>query len=857
MLSKPELTIRSKRSKKDQVNLKSTFFCFLALVLLQSVSGLEVGYAQEQRTFTPEDPSKILPQELEIQEIRVEGLITARETYVTSISGLQVGTRVSIPGEQISEAIRKLYQTGLFSDVQIRHERVAGGVAVTIIVEEQPRLQEYELRGGKRSQRNEIRDELNLLSGYSVTKSMTEQAVRTIRRYFRGEGYWGTTVEVRQEVTDEERSRVKLIFDIDPGEQHKVRQFLFEGNDTFSDRTLRKAFETIKEDRWWKIFKKHVYIKEDFEEGKANLLSFYRDRGFRDARIVADSVYVDRWKGDEDAVYFAFTLQEGPQYKVRNIIWDGNTVYTDEQLTEALGFEKGDVFNETKFSQNLSYNGEDTDINSLYQNIGYLFFNVFEQITIVNGDSLDLSFEIFEDEIATIRAVRFSGNSKTHDDVVRRNLRTIPGQTYSQSAIIRSIRELAQLGYFNPEGITPDIVPNRVDRTVDIAYQLEESQGSDNFELSGGFGGRQIGVILAARVNFNNFSAQRIFEPGGWDPIPSGDGQKLSLGAQITGRGYQSFNFSFVEPWFRGRPTSLGVSLSYDFINYSNSGIFGFQSAGISNGQRNELFSASLSLGRRLKWPDDFFSQRTILTYNLFNVRGFDEVFEDGQANILSLKQVIERNSTDNPISPRAGSKFNVSAEVALPMPGFAQFYKIQTAYQQHATVAGKLVLSSTAEYGYMGYFGKDNRSNFKRYFLGGTPLQQRQNFLNDNIDLRGFPGGFNGVISPLDENRNLVGGRVYSKYSFEVRYPAVSSEQIQLIPYLFFDAGNAFNDLSEFDPFNIKRATGLGARIFLPILGLVDLSYGYRFDGTPASNEGAGLKAGEWEFLFNIGAPF
>ena len=331
----------------------------------------------------------------------------------------------------------------------------------------------------------------------------------------------------------------------------------------------------------------------------------------------------------------------------------------------------------------------------------------------------------------------------------------------------------------------------------------------------------------------------------------------MSLGIQVTGSGFQSYNFSFTEPWLRGRPTSLGVSLSYDLLNFSNRAGFFSQNTS-STSERNELISASVSLGRRLDWPDDFFTQRTILTFNGYNVDGINQFFDDGNAELLTLKQVIERNSTDSPISPSTGSKFNISAEVALPVPSFSQFYKIRTGYQHHASIVDKLVLSSTVDYGYMGYFSDNNRSNFQRFFLGGTELQQRQNFTNDNINMRGYPGGRGGVISPVNDNQNLIGGRVFSKYSLELRYPAVQSEQLQLIPYAFVDAGNTYNELDGFDPFNLKRSAGFGARIFLPILGLVDISYGYRLDGTePSRQNTSGLRPGEWEFLFNIGAPF
>ena len=533
-------------------------------------------------------------------------------------------------------------------------------------------------------------------------------------------------------------------------------------------------------------------------------------------------------------------IEEGPQYKVRNITWEGNTVYSDDRLAQALDFEKGDIFNNKKFEEKLSFSQDGTDLPGLYQNIGYLFAQIQPQIEVVAEDSLDIHFTIIEDEIATINEVTFSGNTKTHDDVVRRTLRTIPGKTYSRQAVVRTVRELGTLGYFNQQSITPNLNPNIQDHTVDINYQLDESQSTDNFEFSGGFGGRGIGLILSARLNFNNFSIQRALRGEGWNPIPSGDGQKLTLGAQITGSGFQSYSFGFQEPWLSGKPVSLGVNLNYNLIKFRNSNL------------RNELFSSSVSLGRRLDWPDNYFSQRTVLNYQLYDVVGGTSFLAEGTSSIISIKEIIERNSVDNPISPTTGSKFSFSVEVAPPLPSFSQFYKVKTEYQNHTTLAGSFVFTNTIEYGYLGYLGDVRRSNFQRFLLGGTQLQQRQSFINDNIDLRGFPGGRDGSISPRIDG-DEVGGRLFSKYSLELRYPAVSEQSVQVIPYLFADAGNAYLDFEDFAPFNLKRATGLGVRIFLPILGLVDLSYGYRLDGIP----GTTVRPGEWEFLFNIGAPF
>lgn len=828
--------------------ITSILFALLVFPLLQPV------YGQGSCEIEISDPTQQFPQEYEIREVVVEGLQTARESYLISTGGLGVGTHITVPGEAISEAIRRIYRTGLFSDVQICYETMDGGILIRMEVQEQPRLEEFQLEGPKRSHRRELREQISLLPGFAVTSSAKAQAIQTIRRYYRGRGHWGTEVEVEEEITDEARNRVTVTFHVDPGDRIKIRRIQFEGNEAFSDRKLRRQLSTIKEDTWWRLFKRHVYTEEDYNEAIGNLQTFYRENGYRDIRVLQDSVYVFDYRhalrGTLDGVSIDFTVEEGPQYRIRNISWEGNTVYEDEELRAMLDFEEGDVFNATKFEENLYMNRDENDITSMYQNIGYLFFEIMPDIRVVGEDELDLHFDIIEREIATIRDVNFTGNTRTHDDVVRRNLRTIPGNTYSRSAIVRTIRELSTVGYFNPEAIEPDLAPDPENQTVDITYGLDESQSTDNFEFSGGFGGRQIGVILAARVNFNNFSVQRMFEEGGWNPIPSGDGQRLSLGVQVTGQGYQSYNFSFQEPWFRGRPTSVGFSTSYDILNY--------QQLGNQPRERNELFSTSVSVGRpQLRWPDDFFSMQTSLSYQLYNVAGFAGVFPDGSTNILSLRHQIERNSLDNFISPRTGSKLQISGEVAPPLPNFGQYYKFKTSFHTHTTLTGRLTLSGGADYGYMGYFGSGERSLFQRFFLGGTEIQQRQSFINDNIDMRGFPGGVTGVISPLDEERNLIGGRVVSKYTLELRYPAVVTEQVQLIPYVFADAGNSYANLDTFDPFNVKRAVGFGTRLYLPILGLVDLSYGYRMDGTPSSRRGGGLNPNEWEFLFNIGAPF
>jgi len=827
------------------IDVKKFLFVLPALLFCLTLNGL----SQDSTSFNIQNPLQTTPQQYEILSVEVTGLTTTREDFVINTSGLEVGTTVTIPGSDIGDAINRLNRTGLFSNIEIIDKgRTSTGINLEIRVQEQPKLQNFEIRGVKKSQRNDLRERITLMPGFAVTEAATGQAVNTIQRYYKENGYWFTNVDVSTSKTDTVRNRLTVYFDVDPGEKLEIKDISFEGNESFSDRTLRKQLDAIKEDVWWRFFSKKLYKEEEFETAKENLKSFYGENGFLDFRVTGDSVYTFPYTqrrlffltNDATGIKVNIKVQEGPQYKVREINWDGNTVYTDEQLTEALGFEEGEVFNLKKFNENTESPQNPNSISSLYQNVGYLFFQYQEELNVVNQDSIDITMNIYEDQVATVEAVEFSGNTKTHDDVVRRSLRTVPGQKYSRQNVIRTIRELGQLGYFRPEAITPNLQPDREDYTVDISYELDESQSTDNFEFSGGFGGRGIGIILSARLNFNNFSLGRAVRGEGWNPIPSGDGQKLSLGVQVTGSGYQSYNLGFQEPWLSGKPISFGTNLSYDLIKFRNSNA------------RNELFSSSVSLGRRLKWPDDYFSQRTILSYQLYDVVGGASFLAEGTSSILSIKEVIERNSTDNPISPTTGSKFQISGEIAPPLPGFSQFYKIKTMYQNHTSLVGKLVLTNGIEYGYLGYLGTSQRSNFQRFILGGTQLQQRQSFLDDNIDLRGFPGGNTGSISPLRDGEQ-VGGRLYSKYTMELRYPAISEEQVQVIPYTFFDAGNAYLDFQDFAPFEVKRSVGFGARVFLPILGLVDLSYGYRLDGIPGTN----IRAGEWEFLFNIGAPF
>ena len=814
----------------------------LLLFMLGLIPGISLAQnAADSTSIEIQNPLDIVTSDYTISTIKVVGNSSYDDNFIVASSGLTAGKSIKIPGPAIGNAIKRLYQTGLFSDVEIYQTSQNGGqINLEIKVVEQPRLAHYKIEGVKRSERHDLKDRMPLLVGYALTKSNEAQAENTIKRFFAGKGYWGTKVSVEKQIVDTTQNRADVIFHVKKGKRLEIKRIRFYGNNDFSNKTLRHHLKGVKQDAWWRIFSKATFKRDKYEDAKTKLADFYKNHGYRDFYIKSDSVYTyDIGKGDR-GIGIDIHLYEGPQYHIRNITWEGNTVYTDKQLSTALDMKKGDVLDNQKFDQNLHINKNNDDVTSMYNDIGYLFFQIQPDIKVVHKDSLDIDFHITEDKIATFRKVIINGNTRTNENVIRRSLRTYPGDTYSRSNIMRSVRELSTLGYFSPKGINPDLNYDYQNKTADVIYNLKETTGNDNFEFSGGFGGQGIGLILSAKINFNNFSIQNLGKQ--W-PIPTGDGQKLSLGVQVTGGGYQNYSLSFNEPWFRGRPVSLGFNTSYSLYKYND--------YYTNTRRRDEVFAVGVSSARQLNWPDDYFSQTTSVQFQKYNVQG-SYYNDNGKLSTLTISETIARNSLDNYLNPSRGSKLSLTAELAPPLAGLSQYYKILFKYQHHMPVVGKLTFTNGMELGHMGWFGSKNQSPFERFFLGGTPLQQQQTFTRDNIDLRGYPGGYSGSISPF-VNGLPVGGTMYVKYYSEMRYPVVSNESVQLIPYLFAEGGNSYLGFKNFDPFNIKRSTGVGLRIFLPILGMVDLSYGYRFDGIPNTS----VNAGQWVFLFNIGSPF
>jgi outer membrane protein insertion porin family len=821
--------------------------------LLIALSALLLLTAAAPQAQSPGAPAA-QRQAYDILGIEVEGVEEASgRQFVIQASGLRIGEQVQIPGDDsIAEAIRDLFATGAYSDVEIVADNFAGGgVFLLIRVQEEPRLGTYEITGVKKGKARDLKKLLPLLRGRSVRPSDIARSEQVIRDEFAGEGYLNVQVETRSEM-NAETNRVDLTFDVDRGERPTVADVRFVGNDAFSDRTLRKRLKNTPERRWWRFWSKETFEPDEFEEDLQTLETYYANRGYYGARVLSDSVYVD----GEDVIV-QVTVEEGPKYHYRDITFEGNTEIPDVALLGALGLQTGDTYSREKLERALFYSPDHTDVSSLYTDRGYLTFNANPVLTEAPGDSLDLLVEVSEGEIYEFGTVTIAGNTKTKDHVIRRELRTVPGQTHSRQGIERSVRELLQLNYFDQQSLAggPALSVNDDDNTVDLTYNLTEV-GGDQLELSGGYGG-QTGLLLQAGVTFNNFSIQDVFKREAWRPLPAGDGQRLSLGLTTNGRFYQSYNLSFTEPWFRGKPNPAGFALSLTQFTGGNS-VLGND---VNETIRDEVttFSSRVFYRQRLKWPDDFFQAGVDLGYRFYDIQTISGRGAFGLPGGLSqeatVKGSITRNSLNSPLFPSSGSNLLFSLEVAPPLPGFIQYHKWRFQNDWYTPITGRLSLGFKADYGYIGSLtGED--VDFQRFVVGGSPLEAGgagRTYGQDLLFMRGYPLR---AISPR-RGDVPVGGRILNKYSAEMQLLAVQSPQLQLAPYLFLDAANVYDTFEQYNPADLKRSAGFGTKIFLPILGMVDLSYGYQFDRFLTPNTTSALRdadAPQWRFQFSLG---
>ncbi|MBC6400487.1 MAG: BamA/TamA family outer membrane protein [Ekhidna sp.] len=840
------------------------------------------------------------PKEYEIVNIQVTGIQFLNNNALISLSGLRVGDKIKVPGDEITSAIKKLWNQGIIGSVSIFASKVEGDkIWLTIELTERPRLTKVIIEGVNKTQEGEIEEKIGVVRGKMLTDVLAKNTEIAVQKYLEGKGYLNADIKVIQQNDTILRNSAYLKIQIERGQKVKIRNIYFQGNEEFTSSKLRgrlkktgmvpkfsiptEAIEKISQLTWppnlikairngrrlskeetgeylathtnFNFFKSAKYVQEDYDADKENLISFYNSKGFRDAEIIMDTTYSINSK----YMNIEMKVSEGNKYYFRDISWSGNYIYTDDQLERILGIEKGDIYDLDLVNKKLNFNPQGADISSLYMDDGYLFFNINPVEVAVSNDSIDIEMRIYEGTQATLDKITVSGNDKTNDYVILRQLWTQPGQKFSRSDIIRTQTELSQLGYFDQEQINPNVVPDPINETADIEWQLVE-RSNDQIQLSGGWGGA-FGFVGTLGVTFNNFSIQNITKPKNWRGLPVGDGQSLGVRFQANGRTFQSYSISFQEPWLGGRkPNSLGLSFSKSIqrsINRVTNQTLGWL----------KVTGVSASLGRRVAWPDDFFVVSTGLSYQRYNLLQFGSRslgFQTGDANSFTFNTTIARRSVNNPMYPRNGSEVSLSASFTPPYSLFRnlnyenappeerykwlEYHKWNFDSKYYLTLAGKLVLATRAHFGFLGsYTDEVGVGPFERFQLGGDGLTG-QNFLlgTDIIGLRGYP---NNSITPLDTENNIEGGTIFNKYVMEVRYPVSLAQSATIYALTFVEGGNNWDDFAEFNPYNLKKSAGIGLRIFMPAFGLMGIDWAYGFDRLSGSLDNSGP-----QFHFSIG---
>jgi outer membrane protein insertion porin family len=794
-----------------------------------------LGNAQFSINTGLEDISYSNPREFEIGGITISGAEYFNSTAVKRLSGITVGDKIQVPGEKITKAIKNLWAQKMFSDVKITATKIEGNkIFIDIYIQELPRLSKFRFTGVKKSKQKDLREELVLIRGKVVNKSLIINTTTKVKSYFVKKGYLNVTVDVTKQKDTTLQNYVILTIDVNVGNRIKIQDINFTGNYSIKPGVLRRALKDTKRKRFYNIFTVSKYIPYTFEGDKNGIIEKYNEKGFRDAKIESDSIY----EVSDKLVNIDIKVNEGNKYYFRNIKWMGNTIHSTEKLNRILDIKKGDVYNKRTLDSRLFMNQNGRDISSLYLDDGYLFFQVSAVEVKIENDSIDYEMRIYEGKQARVNKVTIIGNTKTRDHVIRREIRTSPGQLFSRADIIRTQRELAQLGYFNPESLGVNPKPNQEDGTVDIEYVVEEKP-SDQIELSGGWGGGRILGTLG--ISFNNFSLRNFFKAGAWRPLPSGDGQRLSLRAQSSGTGYQSYNMSFTEPWLGGRkPNSLSISLTHSVQSNGQTG---------DARQSLKIYGASVGLGQRLKFPDDFFTLYNEVSYQYYVLDNFYSTFAfaNGIANNISFKTVLSRNSVNSPIYPRTGSRTTLTVKITPPYSMFrgdtdysewssqeinkyVEYHKWKFQTSWFSKLAGNLVLNTKAGFGYLGSYDKDlGTSAFERFYMGGDGLS---GFSLDGREIIKFRGYGTGDLSPS------TGGAMVAKYTAELRYPFSLNPNATIYGLIFGEAGNSWESFNQVNPFQVNKAAGVGIRIFMPMFGMLGLDWGYRFDDIPGRTD-------------------
>ena len=795
--------------------------------------------------------------------VTVTGVRFLDTNALIGISGLRLGQEITIPGEAVTTAVQKLWQQGLFSDVRISIAKVVSdSVFLDIFLQERPRISSVKFNGLKNSETQDLVEKINLPVGSQVTAFLLNTANKIIKDHFVEKGFLNTEVNFIQKDDPDQPNNVILSINVDKKEKIKIGEITFVGNEFFDANKLRRQMKGTKKKNL-NFFRASKYIGEKYDEDKDKLNTFYNDNGFKDFTILTDSLYTI----SEDRIGLLIRIDEGKQYFLRDVDWVGNSVYRKDDLEKVFNVEKGSVYNQSLISDRLNGSaGAEDAVSNMYQNNGYLFSRLTPVEAKIDNDSIDLEIRIYEGDQAYLNNVIIAGNTRTNEHVARRELYTLPGDLFSKENIMRSIRQLGVLGHFDPEKINPVPVPDIINGTVDLLYKLEE-KANDQFEVSGGWGaGMLVGTV---GVRFNNFAMRNFFDLKQWRPYPSGDGQSLSIRVQSNGRIYQSYNVSFVEPWLGGKnPNTFSISMYRSLMtNGTKKGEDGRQSMIIDG--------ATIGLGKRLAWPDDYFSLYGELSYQRYNLNNYNVyrfLFENGASNLLSLTAKLTRFSTSpNLIYPRSGSSFTLSLQATPPYSAISgkdmlnaadevkykwiEFHKwtFKSDYYFPITKNDKMVLNARFAFGYLGHYNKDiGPSPFENYYLGGDGMTGYSFYGREVIALRGY---INGSLTPNDPVRGVSSGNVYSKITFELRYPISLNPQATIFGLAFLESGRAWYQLKEYNPFKMNRSAGIGLRANLPMFGLLGIDWGYGFD--PVPDPITYPNANKSQFHFVIGQQF
>lgn len=795
--------------------------------------------------------------------ISITGVRFLDPNALISISGLRVGQEVEVPGEAITTAVQKLWQQGLFSDVRISITKtVADTIYFDIALQERPRISSIKYNGMRNSEVQDLGTKINMPIGSQLTSYQLNRVRKVITDHFLEKGFLNTTVDFIQKDDPSLPNNVILTVNVDKKEKVKIAEISFLGNDNFSDMQLRRKMKNTKKKNL-NFFKPSKFISDKYEEDKEKLITFYNDNGYKDFKILGDSLYPI----SENRVGLLLKVEEGTQYFIRDITWVGNSVYRKEDLDRWLNIKRGSVYNQSHFEDRLNgSSGAQDAVSSAYQDNGYLFSRLTPVESKIENDSIDIEIRIYEGDQAYLNDIIITGNTRTNEHIARRELYTLPGDLFSKDKIIRSIRQLGVIGHFDPEKIKPDVLPDPSNGTVDLLYKLEE-RANDQFEISGGWGaGMLVGTI---GVRFNNFAMKNFLKLSEWRPYPSGDGQSLSIRAQSNGRLYQSYNISFNEPWLGGKkPNSFSVSF------YRSRMAYGWQ-RGRENFQTMIVNGASIGLGKRLSWPDDYFSLYGELNYQSYNLNKFtyyNFLFSDGVSNMLTLTTRISRFSTSpNLIYPRSGSTFTLSLQATPPysiisgknMVGvpdkekynWIEFHKwtFKADYYYPVSADNKFVLNAKFAFGYLGFYNKDiGPSPFENFYLGGSGMTGYSLYGREIIALRGYTDG---SVTPTDPRTGAPTGNVYSKMTCELRYPVSLNPQATIYLLAFLESGKAWSRLNQYNPFKMNRSAGIGVRANLPMFGLLGVDWGYGFD--PVDDPVRFPDANKGQFSFTIGQQF